>query len=95
MHGERQQSGVATKKGRIRLRSFWTDTPGRCAARLLSLDGKWLECSVTRHPISLSVDQEGLVVSGMSGSPIVSTDGHAIGSYVHRLSEPNHQRVSA
>jgi len=58
---------------------FWVDTPGRCSARLLSLDGKWLDCTVTRHPLALSIDQLELVVGGMSGSPIVTTDGRAIG----------------
>src|SRR5208282_3228545 len=58
---------------------FWVDTPGRCSARLLSLAGKWLDCTVTRHPLALSIDQLELVVGGMSGSPIVTTDGRAIG----------------
>lgn len=59
--------------------SFWVDTPGRGSARLLSLDGKWFECAVTRLGSWLSIDQEELAAPGMSGSPIVSTDGRAIG----------------
>ena len=57
---------------------FWHDTPGQGPARVLSLDGEWIECSVTRRGPHLSVDQNELVVGGMSGSPIISLDGRAI-----------------
>jgi hypothetical protein len=58
---------------------IWVDTPGHGSARLLVLDGKWIECSVRREGHWLHIDQEGFVVGGMSGSPIVSMDGRAIG----------------
>jgi hypothetical protein len=51
----------------------------KCAARVLSLDGEWVDCSVTRFARSLSVEPGELVVSGMSGSPIISLDGRAFG----------------
>ena len=80
--------GDAPKQGRefkqpqlysndVTIDGFWHDTPGQGPARLLSLDGQWIDCSVTRMGSNLSVDQG--VVSGMSGSPIVSPDGRAIG----------------
>ena len=46
---------------------------------MLSLDGEWAECTVTAFRKWLSVDQGELVVGGMSGSPILSPDGRAIG----------------
>jgi hypothetical protein len=59
--------------------SISVPTPGRGAALVLSLDGKWLECTVARRRAWLSIEQEKLVASGMSGSPIVSMAGRAIG----------------
>lgn len=53
-------------------------TPGVGPALLLSLAGGWLDCSVTRRGPALGIDQEELVESGMSGSPILSIDGRAI-----------------
>lgn len=58
---------------------FEVDTPGRGSAYLLSLDGEWLKCTVTRRGPGLSVEDEGLVAGGMSGSPIMSMDERAIG----------------
>ena len=75
----------APKMGRKRVKlpygggSFEVDAPGRGSARLLSLDGEWLKCTVTRRGVGLSVDDQRLVASGMSGSPIISADGEAIG----------------
>ena len=63
----------------FRGRSFEVDTPGRGSARVLSLDGEWIECTVTASAQWLGVDQEELVAGGMSGSPILSLDGRAIG----------------
>jgi hypothetical protein len=61
-------------------KSFDVPTPGRGDAYVLSLDGKRLKCTVTRWPMWLVVDDdERLVKSGMSGSPIILPDGHAIG----------------
>ncbi len=79
----------APKMGRERVRlpyggpfggTISVDTDGEGSARVLSLDGQWLECTVTRKSKALSViGDDGLVVGGMSGSPIVSTDGKVIG----------------
>lgn len=58
---------------------FEVATPWQGLAYVLSLDGEWLNCTVTHGRIALSVNDEGLIASGMSGSPIVSMDGKAIG----------------
>jgi hypothetical protein len=52
---------------------------GKAAAYLLSLDGEWCKCTVRRSNLNLGIENQGMVASGMSGSPIVSTDGKAIG----------------
>jgi hypothetical protein len=55
------------------------DAPqGEATAYLPSLDGEQRKCTVTRNGINLSVQDGELVVAGMSGSPIISTDGKAI-----------------
>ena len=53
--------------------------PGKAAAYLLLLDGEWRKCTVMRHGINLIIEDRELVAAGMSGSPIVSTKGKAIG----------------
>jgi hypothetical protein len=53
-------------------------TPGEGPVRLLSLEGQWVEARVSRSKI-LSITPERLVVSGMSGSPILSMLDEAIG----------------
>jgi hypothetical protein len=59
---------------------FFRDRPGRGVARVLSLDGKWLDCAIERWGQGLSVENDKkVVVGGMSGSPILSRDGRAIG----------------
>lgn len=58
---------------------FTIDTPGRSTARVLSLAGEWMDCTVLRRGTWLALEDETLAESGMSGSPIVSTDGRAIG----------------
>jgi hypothetical protein len=58
--------------------SIKVPTPRRATALLLSLGGKWIECSVTRWGPWLSVEEE-VIESGMSGSPIISMAGQAIG----------------
>lgn len=63
----------------LKYSSFKVPAPGKGAALVLSLDGKWLECSVTRRDPWLQIEQEGIIKSGMSGSPIVSLAGQAIG----------------
>jgi len=74
----------APKMGRERVpgfrgRSFEVDTPGRGSARVLSLAGEWMDYTVTAWRKWLSIDQGELVAGGMSGSPILSLDGRAIG----------------
>jgi hypothetical protein len=48
---------------------------------VLSLDGQWLECTVMRRRewLWIGEDETKIIKSGMSGSPIVSRTGHAIG----------------
>ena len=57
-----------------------SDTPKRAAGWLLSLDGRWNRCEVRHNdgPLWLFHVREG-IVSGMSGSPILSEDRAAIG----------------
>jgi hypothetical protein len=51
-----------------------------CKAWLLSLDGQWFRCEVTIGSRALTIDSAAdKLVGGMSGSPIVSDDGKAIG----------------
>jgi hypothetical protein len=54
-------------------------TPGRGDALLLTLDGKWIKYAVERRGMWLSIKDEKRVKRGMSGSPIVSMNGRAIG----------------
>jgi hypothetical protein len=54
-------------------------TPGKAAAYLLSLDGEWCKCTVERSGFDLRIEDQGLVAGGMSGSPLVSMKGKAIG----------------
>jgi hypothetical protein len=71
----------ARRPERPRVGEEWKPyAPGRGAVRLLSLDGKWIKARVLRHKRCLTVEPEELVVSGMSGSPILSPDGGAIGA---------------
>ena len=52
--------------------------PGEGPARVLSLDGRWHDGRVRRFGV-LTFEPEDLVVSGMSGSPILNAEGAAIG----------------
>ena len=55
------------------------DAPqGEATAYLTSLDGEQRKCTVTRGRFTLNVREGELVAAGMSGSPIISTDGKAI-----------------
>jgi hypothetical protein len=47
--------------------------------RTLSLKGDWLDGRVAQRGHRLAFEPESHFVGGMSGSPIVSLDGHAIG----------------
>ena len=54
---------------------------GRTApARVESLAGEWLDCAVSHEGGLLSVHEDRVIASGMSGSPILATDGTAIGA---------------
>jgi hypothetical protein len=64
---------------RCKLDDIEVPTPGQGAALLLSPGGEWVECTVERNRAWLRVVQEGLVKGGMSGSPILSMSGKAIG----------------
>jgi len=54
-------------------------TPSEGPARVLSLDGEWLDVRLQRRGNHLLVQPEKLIVAGMSGSPIVSLADEAIG----------------
>jgi hypothetical protein len=55
------------------------DAPqGEAIAYLTSLDRGRCKCTVTRVKFCLIVQEGELIVAGMSGSPIISTDGKAI-----------------
>jgi hypothetical protein len=59
-------------------RPFMIPTPGRGPARILSLAGEWINCTVVRRGIQLGIEDQGLVEGGMSGSPIINAAGRAI-----------------
>jgi hypothetical protein len=46
---------------------------------VLSLHGAWTQCVGERLGENLSIIPESAIKAGMSGSPIVSSDGRAIG----------------
>jgi hypothetical protein len=54
-------------------------TPGEGAARVLALDGRWLDGRVKRRSGWLAFEPEKHIASGMSGSPIINMAGEAIG----------------
>jgi hypothetical protein len=54
-------------------------TPGKGSARVLSLEGHWLEGCVERRGNRLAFEPEKFFAGGMSGSPIISATGTAIG----------------
>jgi hypothetical protein len=55
-------------------------TPGRGPVRLLSLDAtEWLDAHIERRGSWLEITTPRVVKSGMSGSPIISMGGTAIG----------------
>ncbi len=57
-----------------------TDAPQNARVQLLSLDGRWFSCRARHRGAAfwLSEATEG-IEGGMSGSPILDTDGRAIG----------------
>jgi Trypsin-like peptidase domain len=54
-------------------------TPGKGSAFVLSLEGRWLEGRVERRGNRLAFEPEEFFKCGMSGSPIISAIGEAIG----------------
>ena len=54
-------------------------TSGGGSALVLSLEGEWIKCSVTRNTAWLSLEPQKFIRSGMSGSPIILANGRAIG----------------
>ena len=56
----------------------WSKSPG-VPAWMLSLDGEWQSCTLHNGGRFLSIGQNDLIKSGMSGSPIIDSDGRAIG----------------
>jgi hypothetical protein len=61
---------------------IWVNVPkpGRGTALVLSLVGAWIKCTVARRGAWLQIEDDGIIKSGMSGSPIISPAGHAIGA---------------
>jgi hypothetical protein len=50
-------------------------------AHLMSLDGQWVECNVRRRGGPFVIEPEKLVKGGMSGSPLISATGAALGVF--------------
>jgi hypothetical protein len=74
----RLPADIATALNMPGTHSYRVPESRRTTALILSLTGEWLECSVTRHRASMEIHQ-GIVKSGMSGSPILSKTGYAVG----------------
>jgi trypsin-like peptidase len=80
---------IATPPPRARLRmpAFDTDEPpawrrlGEVVSpgRVLSLDGHWIDCNVRSLGGPLLIEPEELAEGGMSGSPLISATGAALG----------------
>ena len=76
--------------------SFFVPKPGQGAAFVLSLAGQTIECAIERWNTFLAVQDDTVIIKGgMSGSPIVSTDGKAIGlvSTSHHVASPDAERA--
>jgi hypothetical protein len=72
-------------RSRIQLRTF-ADEPPRFIfsevsfpAHLLSIEGVWLDCTARYLGGPLVIEPEELAAAGMSGSPVISATGAAIG----------------
>lgn len=65
--------------------------PWQAEARLLSLDGRWNRCIVGqyRNGMLWIEDATDGIYAGMSGSPILATDGSAIGIVSNSRAAPN------
>jgi hypothetical protein len=46
---------------------------------VLSLENEWLPCTLGGRETSISIEEQGIIKSGMSGSPILDANGKAIG----------------
>jgi hypothetical protein len=59
----------------------WIAVPeaGRGPAWVLSLGGEWVACTAVRRGHWLAVEPLGVIVFGMSGSPIITPAGEAVG----------------
>jgi len=55
------------------------DAPDRGLARILALDGRWVEIEVERRGYALIAQPRELFAPQVSGSPILSAGGNAIG----------------
>jgi hypothetical protein len=67
---------------------FRRPTPGKGPGYVLSLKGRWLEGTVSHYGKGLSFVPGSLVKGGMSGSPILSATGDAIGAISTNHSGP-------
>jgi hypothetical protein len=88
----------APAQGSERLTDYQIDcpTPGQGPARVLSLDGRWLDGQVSRRGGWLEFEPGKHFVGGMSGSPIIDAAGAAIGVVsVDRLSPVIVESLSA
>jgi hypothetical protein len=56
----------------------WSKTPGMPAS-VFSLNGEWQSCTLHNGGRFLTIEQNDLIKSGMSGSPIIDSEGRAIG----------------
>jgi hypothetical protein len=59
--------------------TFKHQVPSKAKARVLSLNGKWTTVKIERHRKAILIDPPQVIEGGMSGSPILSVDGKAIG----------------
>jgi Trypsin-like peptidase domain len=74
-------------RGRLRMPAFDADDPPAWRwlgeaffpGRVLSLDGQWINCNVRRFGGPLLIEPEELAKDGMSGSPLISATGAALG----------------
>jgi hypothetical protein len=74
-------------RGRLRMPAFDTDEPpawrrvGEVSfpGRVMTLKDQWIDCNVRRLGGPFLIEPEELVKSGMSGSPLISATGAALG----------------
>jgi len=73
-------------RSRLKLRPFPADEPPDFVphavsfpAHLLSLEGAWLDCQASNYGGPLVIEPADIVIAGMSGSPLISATGAALG----------------